>query len=56
MSAPPVIIIISHPKTLKDSLVNERIQLLAIEGETTAELLRRAAEQVEAEIRQPSRL
>ena len=49
MSAPPVIIIISNPKRPRDKQTDERIQLLPVEGETTAELLRRAAEQVESE-------
>ena len=50
MSAAPVVIIITRPKKAHQNLAeDEQIQVLANAGDTTADLLRRAADQVEAE-------
>lgn len=49
MSSAPIVIIISRPKRPSDNLTAERIELLEVEGECTADTLRRAAEQVESE-------
>lgn len=50
MSAAPIVIIITRPKKQHEKLVeSEQIQVLAGEGDTTADILRKAADQVEAE-------
>lgn len=50
MSAAPVIIIITRPKKQHEKLgEHEEIHVLADEGDTTADILRKALEQVESE-------
>lgn len=50
MSAAPVIIIITRPKKQHQNLAErEEIQVLADEGDTTADILRKALDQVESE-------
>ena len=44
-----IIVITPPPKRPKDKIVRQTIEMEEVEGETTAELLRRAAEQVESE-------
>jgi len=43
------IIIITKPKKPQENLLPERIEIPDVEGECTADTLRRAAEQVESE-------
>ncbi len=50
MSAAPVIIIITRPKKAHQNLADhEQVQVLADADDTTADILRKAADQVEAE-------
>ena len=47
MSAAPVIIIISRPKKQHQNQEDETLQILTEETDTTADILRKALEQVE---------